>query len=545
VNQLAGQNLGSYSLLEVIGGGGMATVYKAYQSSADRFVAVKVIRADLSRDAELRARFEREARTIARLEHPTILPIYDVGEQDGTPFLVMRYVEGGSLSDRISAGRLPLRQAVDYIAQLGEALAYAHQQGIIHRDIKPANILITSRGHVLLSDFGIAKILADDSGLTATGMPVGTPFYMAPEQIQGQPVDARADVYSLGIVLYECLIGQRPFVAETPWAVLDMQLREPLPPPRGLRPEIPEALERVILTATAKQPEQRFESMEALVLALRESAQGIDLAAPETIVSPPLQPAPATAVLKGEQLGRRSSAWLWGGAAALVLAVAAVILWLGAGTQDNRATPAGTPQTPALAAGLRFPFDDGRADRWTGTPDQWRVVRDETNGLVYEGQAPDDAQASTTPPEETTTALLALKNYAVELRARIVTPGLRDDDFDDFWLSLRAHDDLTASGGCESYSFFFDSTAGTEQIVRNGEGPCGDYTLLSSAATALEPNRWYTIRIEAAGQHLRLLIDGAVIAEADDERLEDGFFYMTLGQGTRVQFDDIHIIPLP
>jgi tRNA A-37 threonylcarbamoyl transferase component Bud32 len=562
VSQLVGQNLGPYSLLEVIGGGGMATVYKAYQPSADRFVAVKVIRADLSREPELRQRFEREARTIAQLEHPAILPIYDVGEHNGVPFLVMRYVEGGSLSDRISAGRLPLGQAVEYIAQLGEALAYAHQQGIIHRDIKPANVLITPRGHVLLSDFGIAKILADENGLTGTGMPIGTPFYMAPEQIQGKPVDARTDIYSLGIVLYECLIGQRPFVAETPWAVMDMQLRDAPPPPRALRPEIPESLERVILKATAKQPEHRFESMEALVQALREVDLEADAPAQEPATGPTLRGAPATVVLGDEQARGRPSAWLWGGAAALVLAAVAAILWLATFARGDRAAPAAAaptavlvastmalataaaPQTPVLAPNLRFSFDDGRADRWDGSPEQWRVVRDETNRLVYEGQAPDTALAATSP-QETATALLQLKNYAVELRARIVTPGLKNDDFADFWLSLRAHADLTASKGCESYSFYFDSTAGSEQIVRNGGEQCGGLAILTSASMPLQPNRWYTIRTEAAGHHLRLLIDGAVIAEADDDRLEGGFFYMTLGQGARVQFDDIQIIPLP
>jgi tRNA A-37 threonylcarbamoyl transferase component Bud32 len=545
MGQLTGQNLGRYNLLEVIGGGGSATVYKAYQSNVDRFVAIKVIRANLLRDPALRERFEREARTIARLEHPAIVPIYDVGEQDGVPFLVMRYVEGGSLSDRISAGRLPLRQAIEYVAHLGEALAYAHQHGIIHRDIKPANVLITPRGHVLLSDFGIAKILADESGLTTTGMLVGTPFYMAPEQIQAKRVDARADIYSLGIVLYECLIGRRPFEAETPWAVMHMQLRDPLPPPRALRPEISESLERVILKATAKEPEHRFQSMEALVLALREVDLEADRPAPEPAASPPPQRARETIVLADKQPRRLPLVWLWGGAAALVLAAAAVLLWLATGAQDNSAAPASALQTPTLAGSQRFSFDDGRADRWTGAPEQWRVVRDETNGLVYEGQAPDDALAATTPPQETTTALLELKNYAVELRARIVTPGLRDDDFADFWLSLRAHGDLRASGGCESYSFYFDSTADSEWIVRNGEEQCGGFTILTTASAALKPNRWYTIRTEAVGRHLRLLIDGVVIAEADDDRLESGFFYMTLGQGTRVQYDDIQIIPLP
>ena len=363
-------------------------------------------------------------------------------------------------------------------------------------------------------------------------------------------------------MLYECLIGQRPFVAETPWAVMDMQLRDAPPPPRALRPEIPESLERVILKATAKQPEHRFESMEALVHALRE----VDLEAGAPVQKPAtgatLRGAPATVVFRDEQTRRRPSAWLWGGAAALGLAAVAAILWLAAFARGDRAAPtaaaptivlaasttalatAAAPQTPVLAANLRFNFDDGRADRWDGSPEQWRVVRDESNRLVYEGQAPEAALAATSP-QETTTALLQLKNYAVELRARIVTAGLRNDDFADFWLSLRAHDDLTASKGCESYSFYFDSTAGSEQIVRNGEEQCGGFVILTSASTPLQPNRWYTIRTEAAGHHLRLLIDGAVIAEADDDRLEDGFFYMTLGQGAHVQFDDIQIIPLP
>jgi hypothetical protein len=266
-------------------------------------------------------------------------------------------------------------------------------------------------------------------------------------------------------------------------------------------------------------------------------------------------------VLHDEQARRRPSAWRWGGAAALVLAAVAAIFWLAALARSDRAAPAAAaptaalaasttalatpvaPQTPMLAASLRFSFDDGRADRWDGPPEQWRVVRDETTRLVYEGQAPDTALAATSPQE--TTALLQLKNYAVELRTRIVTPGLRNDDFADFWLSLRAHDDPTASEGCESYSFYFDSTASSEQIVRNGGEQCGGFAILTSASMPLQPNRWYTIRTEAAGHHLMLLIDGTVIAEADDDRLEGGFFYMTLGQGARVQFDDIQIIPLP
>jgi ligand-binding sensor domain-containing protein/tRNA A-37 threonylcarbamoyl transferase component Bud32 len=292
MGDLSGRNLGPYVLLEQLGAGGMATVYKAYQPAMDRYVAVKVLPHHMASDAAFRERFGREARTIARLEHRFILPVYDVLEADGIPFLVMRYTTGGTLRDLLAAGRTPFPRALTLVAQVAEALAYAHAEGVVHRDIKPANILLDRDGSALLADFGIAKIVAGASDLTADGALIGTPLYMAPEQAQGRPADARTDIYALGVVLYELVAGRRPYEAETPLAVALMHIHDPLPLPRSLNPAIPEALERVILQALAKRPEDRFQSAGAMVEALR-------LAEPAVMAS--VQQAAATLVLPETQ----------------------------------------------------------------------------------------------------------------------------------------------------------------------------------------------------------------------------------------------------
>src|SRR5262245_11106747 len=195
MGDLVGQNLGPYRILEQIGLGGMATVYKAYHAAMDRYVAIKVLPQHLARDPEFRLRFQREARTIARLEHRYILPVHDFGEDDGIPYLVMRYTDSGDLSDLIATQTLTIARAAWLISHVAEALAYAHRLGVIHRDVKPANVLLGRDGDVLLTDFGIAKIYEETLQLTGEGMMIGTPAYMAPEQLQGQTVDARSDIY--------------------------------------------------------------------------------------------------------------------------------------------------------------------------------------------------------------------------------------------------------------------------------------------------------------------------------------------------------------
>jgi tRNA A-37 threonylcarbamoyl transferase component Bud32 len=288
MNDLIGTTLGPYQILEQLGQGGMATVFKAYQPAMDRFVAIKVLPRHMAGDPQFRARFQREARTIARLEHRYILPVHDSGEQDGVHYMVMRYTEGGTLSDLIASKTLSVERAAQLIAQVADALGYAHRQGVVHRDIKPANVLISREGDALLSDFGIARIVEGSIQLTSEGMLIGTPFYMAPEQVQGRPSDARTDIYALGVVLYEAVTGRRPYEAETPLAVALMHVHNPLPPPRQIRPDLPEPLERIILRALAKSPEDRFQTAEEMGAALQQVAGGqlsqTKPLAPETVV---------------------------------------------------------------------------------------------------------------------------------------------------------------------------------------------------------------------------------------------------------------------
>src|SRR5215472_9119044 len=206
---LIGRTFGPYRLVEGVGRGGMAEVYRAEDQRLERQVAVKVLPASMAMDQTFRARFEREARAAARLQHPHILPVYDYGQQDGIPYLIMPYITGGSLAQVIANARgpLPLNQVTLWTEEIASALQYAHNQGVIHRDVKPGNMLIGAGEHLLLSDFGIAKVLDETTSVTNTGTSVGSPEYMAPEQAQGQ-ADYRSDIYALGIVIYQMLTGR-------------------------------------------------------------------------------------------------------------------------------------------------------------------------------------------------------------------------------------------------------------------------------------------------------------------------------------------------
>ncbi len=231
---LVGQKLGKYEITELLGQGGMATVYKGYQRDVDRYVAVKVLPPHPGLDSQFVERFRLEARTIARLQHPHILPLYDYGDDSDILYLVMMFVDGGSLSDRIRRGAIPIPEIRRLFEQIAGALDYAHRQNVVHRDIKPDNILLDREGHALLADFGIVKLMegVSTSALTATGGLVGTPAYMSPEQAQGLPLDSRSDIYSLGIVVFEMLTGRQPFSAETPMQLVFEHITTPVPPLR-------------------------------------------------------------------------------------------------------------------------------------------------------------------------------------------------------------------------------------------------------------------------------------------------------------------------
>ncbi len=270
---LEGARLGAYELVERIGSGGMAEVYRAKQLTAfGREVAVKVIRQDFSEDKLFRERFLREAQAIAKLSHPNILPLIEFGEQDDLLYLVMPYAPGGTLRDLMQrvGGPLPLKDALEIFTQLCDAVQYAHEQGIFHRDIKPQNVLIQRGKHLLLADFGIARDAASEQKLTSTGAGVGTVEYMAPEQAMGRG-DARSDLYSLAIVLYQMLTGRVPFSGNTPFEIMMKQANQPLQPARLLNPTLPREVDGILEMALAKDPGKRFQSAGALLRA----AQGL------------------------------------------------------------------------------------------------------------------------------------------------------------------------------------------------------------------------------------------------------------------------------
>ena len=262
INQVLGR--GQYQIRSVLGRGGMATVYLARQASMDRDVAIKIMAPELADDEQFVARFEHEAQLIARLQHPHILPVIDFGREGKHIYIVMQLVRGGSLDDRLSRGPLPLPLAARMLGQIASALAFAHEQGIVHRDLKPNNVLLDERDNAYLTDFGIAKMLAGTTKLTATGNVLGTPAYMAPEQWRGDPVDARTDIYALGIMLYEMVLGQLPFQGDTPYTLMYKHFNDAPPPPREKNPAIDPRVEAVILRALAKDPDDRYQSAEAM-----------------------------------------------------------------------------------------------------------------------------------------------------------------------------------------------------------------------------------------------------------------------------------------
>jgi serine/threonine protein kinase len=259
MNSLINTYLGQYLLLEVIGRGSTSVVYKAQQPSLNRFVAIKVLLRHL--DPQLAARFRREAHAIAQLQHPNILPIYDYGQQDGLHYFVVQYIENGvTLHDLMAGQPIDLRASLRLIGHLLEGLEYAHARGVIHRDIKPSNLLMLNPEWPILADFGIAKLIDDSQELTPSDQTIGTAAYMAPERATNHPVDARSDLYSTGVVLYELVTGQVPFDASTPLAVLMKHVYEPLPPPRSLKPDLPTPVEAVLLRALEKDPQARYQS---------------------------------------------------------------------------------------------------------------------------------------------------------------------------------------------------------------------------------------------------------------------------------------------
>ncbi|MFZ0545367.1 MAG: serine/threonine-protein kinase [Candidatus Promineifilaceae bacterium] len=378
MKDLSGQTLGQYTIEAPIGQGGMAAVYKAYQARVRRYVAIKVLPEVLASDPSFIARFQREAFTIAQLEHPAILPVYDYGEADNITYIVMRYVDTGSLASRLKLGPLSYAEIKRLIRQVSEGLSYAHRQGVIHRDLKPDNIFLDSEGNALLGDFGIAHITEGTQELTGNAV-IGTPSYMSPEQGRGRGVDGRSDIYSLGIILFELFTGQVPYKADNPMGIVVKHITEPMPDPRTIKAEIPAEVAAVIMKATAKDPDDRYNTPLALASELEAALNGTGETVPGSLAdtryvgptaqtvlepgtsslktvaeTPSIAPTPAVTKEGSDSSGRKFPIWVVA-AALLALCVVcgsalalAAVLKGGGNNNNNNSVVLGT-STPSEA----------------------------------------------------------------------------------------------------------------------------------------------------------------------------------------------------
>lgn len=322
----AGDQVGPYKIIEKLGQGGMATVYKAYHAGLDRYVALKVLHSDLTEDPTFTVRFQREARLVAKLDHPNIVAVHDFAEHDGYPYLVMKYIEGETLKARLGHGPLTTEEISNVVNSVGSALAYAHQEGILHRDIKPSNVLIAKDGHIYLADFGLARIAQSGSSTISSDAVMGTPQYISPEQAIGKSdLDEGTDIYSFGVMLYEMVVGQVPYSADTPFSIIYDHIHSPLPLPQLINPSVPESVERVLLKALAKERSERYATVTDLVAAFKSAWEAAGVPMQGTAIKLPRQlrqvatdakkPVEAEAVQKANDVANlkrdKSKPWPW------------------------------------------------------------------------------------------------------------------------------------------------------------------------------------------------------------------------------------------
>ncbi|MBU6423288.1 MAG: protein kinase [Chloroflexota bacterium] len=391
-----GSTLGKYQILGRLGQGGMATVYRAFQPSLERDVALKVLRAGFAEDEEFLDRFRREARAIAHLRHANIVQVFDFEEVDGRAFMAMEFLEGGTLKERMNelaerGQRLPHDEVVRIVQQVADALAYAHRLGIVHRDVKPSNVMLLADGRAVVTDFGIAKVLSGTRH-TQTGVGVGTPEYMSPEQGQGTGVDQRADIYSLGVMTYEMLTGRVPFTADTPLAIVLAHMRDPLPLPSTIEPSVGPATERVLLKALAKDPEQRYDSATAFADALRAGVAEDEAGGtmPTIIARTAATPAAsgiAAATSRAVPLRRPA---VIGGTAVAVVAVVVIgaVIAFARGPAASPPSPASAPASSSASA----------ATTPSGAPGARTAIAQLEGDLLFEAKLDPTSTDATEPP---------------------------------------------------------------------------------------------------------------------------------------------------
>jgi eukaryotic-like serine/threonine-protein kinase len=344
-----------YEIEELVGHGGMSSVYKARDSLLERHVALKVLHEQYSADEDFVERFKREARSVAQLQHPNIVTVIDRGEEDGRQFIVFEYIEGENLKEHVvRKGRLDVREALEIAIEVARGLAFAHDQGLIHRDVKPQNVLLNGDGRAKVTDFGIARTL-DVDGMTQTGTVLGTSNYIAPEQASGQPVDAHSDVYALGAVLYELLAGDVPFPGESFVAVAMKHMHEPAPNLLDVRGDVPLRVAAAVDRALEKDPEQRFPTMDAFAAELEACLAEVDRPDGDATM---VIPSARRAAKPRKQVSR------WPLAIALLglLAVAAIVIGLLASRGSNDNTPVASKRVQIAGLTSYDPFGDNKEE---------------------------------------------------------------------------------------------------------------------------------------------------------------------------------------
>lgn len=448
-----GSNVGPYRIIEQRGQGGMATVYKAYHPALDRYVAIKVLHQAFKEDPNFLARFQREARVVAHIEHPNIVPVYDFAEHEGQPYLVMKYVEGETLKARLQREPLTKQEALQIIDAMGSALSYAHDMGILHRDIKPSNVLLTEEGDVYLADFGLARIAQSGTSTLSSDVMLGTPQYISPEQARGvDDLDQGTDIYSFGVVLYEMVVGRVPFNADTPFSIIHDHIYTPLPLPQALNPNVPDDVERVLLKALAKDRSDRFDTVADMVAAFHAAVNG------EPLVMEPVPVGGSTLVpvdkevssLPSEQADRKKEkprrSWLWV-AAGLLIAAFSLLSLLGA-LNDARLVGAlgelsGTPRDEDSRAGdgtlrfqelteeaeaLRETDPEGAARRYIELGDLWMEQGDPVNaGKAYFNAAQLQDDALSRSPDLAERLTIALYDAAPDVRVIPLLNQIQDE----------------------------------------------------------------------------------------------------------------------
>jgi serine/threonine protein kinase/ABC-type branched-subunit amino acid transport system substrate-binding protein len=561
---LVGHNLGAYKLVERMGQGGMATVYKGYEAALDRYVAIKVLPQFFARDPNFTQRFRREAKAVAQLNHPSIVPIYSYGEESNITYIAMQHVPGGTLKQSRGQVYAP-QEAIRLALPIIRALSYAHSRGIVHRDIKPSNVLLSDEGWPLLADFGLAKMAEETGQLTGTGVGVGTPMYMSPEQGQGVDVDHRTDIYSMGIMLYEMLTGDVPFRADTPMAIVIKHMTAPMPMPREINPNIPEVLERIILKATAKDSNDRYQIAEEMAIALEQAQNQLAVlpAVPAIAESPKTGPVSDAVAKKPIQAG----AWLKKTGIALggivgVLLLGIILMWIFdicppagpwpippwcPGTSYKLPTIGGADEAvspPVITEGtlgsilLQDDFEGEISSRWqfTSLPGLIPWAAEEIDGRTVMHSIPPDSQDKASGAEIRESNW---ENYTIQYDFRFAEP----DQFGVYYYEIKGQ--ITDCPPTISSLQAYNLTVSSDKVILQ-KSQCieGGTQTLAESDRDIDPNEWHTLQYIFIGNRIQVIIDGDTfidIVDQDEPLVGGGDLWLSIQGGAEIYVDNLKV----